>query len=113
MGYFKEVEFELPEDPGERPQTKENKLLFDEEKLEGAVKAIKEEFVRFKDGTSDFTSYAINPGSFGFPAANRLSIFLKDPTQKNYLAFLEIAKQDFGARAATHFMDLLKEAKNV
>ena len=112
MSHFKEVEFELPEDPGERSRTKERKPFFDKEKLGVAIKEIRSEFGKIRAGTSNLTPYPIDPGNFGFPAGNRLSMLENDPTDVNYRAFLEIAKQDLGAKAAYRFLELLKEAKN-
>lgn len=110
MNYFKEIEFEMPEDPG-APVKKPEKVLFNKDKLETAIVEIKAEFERIREGTSALTTYPIDPTNFGFPASNRLTILEKDPTQKNYLAFLEIVKQDLGQRVAVYFMEVLKDVQ--
>lgn len=108
--YFTEVEFEMPEDPG-APVKKPVKATFDREKLPAAIAEIRAEFDRIAGGTSKLTSFAINPGGFGFPAQNRLKIFEADPTEDNYKAFLELAKQDLGQRVAIYCMSLLVDAQ--
>jgi hypothetical protein len=110
MSYFKEVEFELPKDPGENKKAPVDPK-FNKERLDKAVAEIKAEFEKIRTGDSKLTTYAIEPGGFGFPAMHRLTIFHKDPTPENYQGFLEIAKQDLTRSAAIHFMELLKEAQ--
>jgi hypothetical protein len=108
--YFKEVEFGMPEDPGEN-KSKPKGPKFNKERLDKAVAEIKTEFEKIRSGDSKLTTYAIEPGGFGFPSVHRLTMLHKDPTPENYQGFLEIAKQDLSRKAAIHFMELLKEAQ--
>ena len=108
--YFTEVEFVLPEDPGENARPKP-KMTFDVDKIKEAAGKIQAAFEEIRSGSSDLTSYPIDPGNFSFPTGNRLSMLIKDPTEVNYIGFLEIAKQDLGLKAATQFMEWLKDAK--
>ena len=108
--FFTEVEFEIGDDPG-APKKKPEQKSFDPEKLKLAITEIKAEFDRIAAGTSKLTAYPINPGGFGFPAQNRLKMLEADPTEENYKAFLEIAKQDLGQRVAIYAMSLLKDAQ--
>ena len=64
MSYFKEVEFKLPEDPGEnlKPVVQ---FKFNKERLDVAVDKIKQEFDKIRKGESEFTPYAIDPGTSG------------------------------------------------
>lgn len=110
MSHFKEVEFELPTDPGENPRPPAGPK-FNKEKLTKVIDEIKAEFEKIRGGNSELTTYAIDPGNFGFPSGNRLSMLQKEPSQENYRGFLEIAKQDLGRKAAIHFMELLKKAQ--
>lgn len=110
MSYFKEVEFELSEDPGENPKPK-NQFELDKEKLNEAYNQVVEEINRIRRGESEYTTYAIDPGDFGFPVMNRLKMLKDDPSKKNYVGFLEIAKQDLGIKAASYFMTLILKAK--
>ena len=107
--FFKPVEFKEPPSPADnRPKTK---VVWDEEKLQAAFKLIKKELEKIRSGTSEFTTYAIEPSSFGFPAANQLKIFLSDPSDKLFDHFKQIARQDWGKRAGDHFAALLSAAR--
>jgi len=108
--YFEQIELEFTEDPNIPEKSKPVKL-FDLKKLKVAEELICVEMGKIRRGTSKFTHYAIEPGSFGFPAANTLKIFMDDPTEDNYEGFKEIAIQDFGALAGNHFMGLIDEAR--
>jgi hypothetical protein len=108
--YFEEVDFPLEEDPT-LPKPPKPKMVFNPESVVAATARIRAEFDKIKHGTSDHTQYAINPGHFGFPADNRLKIFELDPTEENYVAFVQISKQDFGVRAAAYFAELLNVCK--
>ena len=108
--FFKPVEFEEPPDPADnRPKTR---VVWDEEKLKAAHKMIKAELEKIRNGTSEYHPYAIEPSSFGFPAANQLRIFLTDPSDKLFKHFCQIACQDWGKRAGEHFAALLSAARS-
>lgn len=109
MSIFKPVEFELPADPGIPPKPKV--VTFDKDMVKEAADKIRQEFERIKGGTSEFTTYAINPGPFGFPCANRLKMFEADPTEKNLKAVYEIVLQDLGMRMAVFVSGLLEATK--
>lgn len=111
MSYFKEVEFELPPDPG-LPKPESKKVEFNKEKLEEVHKRILQEFEKIRTGTSEYTHYAIDTRNFSFPAGNQLKIFIANPTIKTLAGFIELAKQDLGLRAANAFADWLKETVN-
>ena len=103
--YFDEVEFALPKDPNEQPKPKLGAYNATLVKL--AVVEIKTEIDRIRVGASDLTTYAINPGSFGFPAKTCLEAFEKKPADKTFKDFVQIAHQDFGKSAGDHFAALL------
>jgi anthranilate phosphoribosyltransferase len=107
--FFTPVEFEEPEDPGhQRPATV---VVWDKEKLDVAWTQIKEEIAKIKDGTSEYVPRAINPSHFGFPAANAVKIFIKDPSDKAFLGIRDICRQDFMGRAGDRFHELLKACR--
>lgn len=108
--YFNEIKFTLNKDPAEPDRTPAPNL-FDQKKLEVAEKEIQEEFKKIKNGTSNLVTYAINPGGFGFPAANLLRIFMSEPTEKNFKGFIDISKQDFGNLAAERFSNIMNNAR--
>ena len=105
--YFQDVEFPEPKiSPGEPKQPVVTK--FNKEKLDAAVEKIRQEFKKIKNGESTYTHYAINPGSFGFPAANRLTMFVDNPTKENLKAFVELTAQDVNTTASEHFEKMLQ-----
>lgn len=108
--YFQEVEFELPKDPGENPDPPQS-LKFDSEKLTDAINEIRSEIEKIRRGESNLTTYAIDPGDFSFPTGNRLSIFHREPTLKNFTGLIEIAKQDLGVKAAKFFTVTINKAR--
>lgn len=106
--FFKELEFDLPESPAE---PKPSEVVWDKVKLEKAFKQITQEVEKIKSGTSEYTTYAINPGSFGFPAINSVKIFVENPSDRAFKGIHDICKQDLGARAGDFFYRLLKSAR--
>lgn len=109
--FFKEVEFEEPRDPTDaRP---EKIVIWDKEKVKEAASHIREELSLIKRGQSELTPYAIDPGAFGFPAENALKIFERKPADKEFEGFVQIARQDWGARAAEKFASMLRPAREV
>jgi hypothetical protein len=106
--FFEPVEFEEPKDPADnRPTTV---VTWDKDMLDKAWEAISAEITKIKRGTSDFYKYAVNPGSFGFPAENSIKIFLDDPSDKTFEGIREICKQDFKG-AGEYFYQLLKACR--
>ncbi|MCI0561344.1 MAG: hypothetical protein MN733_22895, partial [Nitrososphaera sp.] len=59
--FFEPVEFELDPDPG-LPAPPPPPVKYDKEKVKVACEKIRQEFERIRTGTSDLTSYAIDPG---------------------------------------------------
>ena len=108
--YFEQIELEFSDDPNIPKKSKPEKT-FNTEKLKKAFDEISMEIGKIRKGTSDYHHYAVEPGSFGFPAANQLTIFMEKPSEKTYQAFKEIAIQDFGALAGNHFMSLIDKAR--
>ena len=108
--YFKQIKLEYSDDPN-TPKRSEPEKTFNAEKLKKAFDEITKEIGKIRKGTSDYHAYAIEPGSFGFPAANQLTIFMEKPSEKTYKALKEIVVQDFGALAGNHFMGLIDEAR--
>lgn len=106
MGHFIEADFPTRQDPGE-PQKPKTKRVINPEKLAEAVKTIQEEFKKIQTGQSEMVAYAITPGSFGFPAGNRLSMLVSNPTMENIKAFTEICAQDFNNTVSDYFNVLL------
>lgn len=107
--FFKPVEYELLKSPAD--QAPKIRVLWHREKLQSALEEIDEEIVRIKNGTSDFTTYAVNPGKHGFPARNVLVGFVADPADKALPDLRQICRQDFGARAGELFVKLILEAR--
>lgn len=107
--YFKEVEFEDTLSPAD--QRPEMVVVWDEEGLKDALKAIQAEIAKIKVGTSEFTHYAINPSKFGFPAENAIKVFVADPSDRTFEGIEAISKQDLGALAGKEFVRLLREAR--
>lgn len=105
MSRFTPVKFEMPKNAEKTSKSKT--INFNDELLKAVADSIRSDFEDIKVGESDLTSYAINPGSFGFPADNRLKILLTNPNEKNLKGFLEIAKQDFGVAAHEKWKRLL------
>lgn len=109
--FFNEVEFDDPNDDFQKLQKRGPRVIWDKDKLKKAYEEISHQISKIKNGTSDYTVYAVNPGSFGFPADNAIKIFISDPSDKAFEGVLEICRQDFGAKAGNHFHSLLKEAR--
>ena len=107
--FFKEVEFKMEKDPAD--QKPEKVVVWDQKIIDEAFEEILKELQLIRNGTSVFSSYAINPGSFGFPAENVLKMFKADPSDKAFAGFVQIAKQDWGASAGAHFAKLLRAAR--
>lgn len=105
MSYFKEIELELPKDPNEQPKPKI--MRFDKPAVEAAVDTILKEFELIRTGKSDLTTYAIDPGRFGFPAMSGLTQFQKNPTKDNLMGFIGVTKQTLGNKAAQAWILLL------
>jgi hypothetical protein len=108
--YYEQIELEFSEDPNTPEKSKPEKP-FDGAKLMEAENTIRMEIGKIRKGTSNYHHYAVEPGSFGFPAANQLTVFMEKPCEKTYQAFKEIAVQDFGALAGNYFMELIDEAR--
>jgi hypothetical protein len=106
--YFEEIEFEVTKSPGtpERPATivKANKKKFD-----SAVEAIEIEMRKIQSGDSKFTHYAIATENFGSPVGNALTRMKTDPTLENIKGFVQLAGQDLGGSAQSHFKKILAE----
>ncbi len=105
--HFTPVEFKLSDDPG-KPKRPEKIISVNKDKFEIAIKEIEAEFAKIKIGESDLLHYAVDNKDFGSPVGNRFKILKGDPTVGHIKAFLELAKQDLGAKAADHFKGLLK-----
>jgi len=108
--YYEQIELDFSEDPNIPARSKPEKP-FNVDKLKEANDLICTEIGKIRKGTSDYHHYAVEPGSFGFPASNQLTIFMEKPCEKTYQAFKEIAVQDFGALAGNYFMELIDEAR--
>jgi hypothetical protein len=108
--FFKEVEFEMPESPA-KPAAPPV-VVWDPEILAEAVKRIEAEIEKIKNGTSEHSTYAVNPGDRGFPAMNAVKIFVADPSDRSFRGVSEILVQDFKVRAGTLFTALLKAARS-
>lgn len=106
--FFEEVEFNISPSPG-KPESP--KVTWNKDKLQVALKEILSEISKIKGGTSKYTTYAINPGVFGFPAENAMKIFVENASDRTFKGIHDICRQDFGARAGDHFYELLKEAR--
>lgn len=107
--FFKEVEFSLPDFEEEKP--KKPGVFWDKAVLKKALKEIQAEIEKIKVGKSEYTTYAINPGKFPFPAENAIKAFVSNPSDRTFLLIREISNQDFGARAGEYFFELLKKGR--
>jgi len=107
--FFTEVEFDLPASPGLNPP--KEVVTWDAKILKESMENIEGEIEKIKNGTSKHTTYAINPGKFGFPALNAMQIFVADPSDKTFKGIHDIARQDFGARAGDLFFMALRSAR--
>ena len=107
--FFKEVEFVIPPDPS-APKAAPV-VTWDKEVLAQALERIEAEIVKIRHGTSKHTTYAIDPGGFGFPSMHAVKVFVEEPSDKTFAGVPSILKQDFGPRAATLFKELLNAAR--
>lgn len=105
--YFTEVKFEVSENPG-TPKRPATVIKVNKDKFEKVAEIIELEFTKIKSGESKFVPYAIDNKNFASPFGNRFKMLKTDTTAANIKAFLELAKQDLGAAAATYFQGLLK-----
>jgi len=110
--FFKEVEFTIEPFRGDsnKPATK---VVWDEDKMKEAWATITTELSRIKGGTSEYYPRAVDPGSFGFPAANAIQIFMDNPSDKGFADLAGITTQDWGKKASVYFLGLLKAARGV
>jgi len=108
--YFQPVEFEIPKDPDLPRQTT---TIWHADKVAAAAAEIKAEVGRIKSGTSQYSTYAVDPGRFGFPAINALNAFVQNPTDKLLKNFEDTANSTFGARAGRDFTTKLRTAREV
>jgi hypothetical protein len=104
VAYFEELEFEpeLPE--GYKPTII---TTIDETKLKSVLDEIDEEMSKIKLGVSDLTHYAIDSGTFASPVGDSLKRLKTSPSIKTIKDFIELTKQDLGAKASTRFAILL------
>ena len=104
--YFEEVEFEVSDSPigTKRPTTR---IEPNPDKLAMAIIQIYKDFAEIKNGTSDLTHYAIDNGNFGSPCGNALKRLEASPSVETIKAFVQLAGQDLGGMAQTHFKKLL------
>jgi len=110
MSYFTPVEFNESNDPG-APVKPVTTTKFNDGKIKTAIEQIEAELEKVRTGKSEHTSYAIEPGRFGFPLVITLRIFQTDPTEKTYQGALQIAAQDLGAKFAEFVKITLDETK--
>lgn len=107
--FFTPLEFPTQVSPAEqKPKTK---VVWDEEILKAAKKAIDKEVARIRVGTSKLRVGAIDNGKFGTPAENAIKTFLEEPDDFTFDRVKELATQDYGARVGDHFVGLLKKAR--
>lgn len=110
--FFTEIDFIIEANPDDH-QKPDTVVIWDDEKLKSAFKEIEIELQKIRGGISEYVPRAIDPGKFGFPAENAIKIFLLAPNDRGFEGVKQIAKQDWGARAANHFIALLKVAREV
>ena len=94
------------EDP-DKPVAPKKEVTFNKVKLEAVYLNIDKELEKIKTGQSDLTAYAINPGSFSYPAISKLKVFKANPTEDTLKDLVKLFKQDLGLRVSTHFSALL------
>ena len=114
--YFEEIEFEVTKSPG-TPERPETRIEANKAKFDSAIETIEVEMRKIKSGDSKLTHYAIATETFGSPVGNALTRMKADPSLENIRGFVQLAGQDLGGAAQTHFKkllaDTLEEVPNV
>lgn len=104
--YFEEVKFEVTASPI-APVRPETEIRVNPELIALAIEDIKAEFAKIKTGDSNLTHYAVDNTTFGSPVGNALKRLEANPSVETIKAFVQLAGQDLGGMAQTHFRKLL------
>lgn len=108
--FFTPIEFPTEVSPAEqKPKTK---VVWDENHLADAQRAISKEVAKIRVGTSKLRVGAVDNGKFGTPCESAIKTFMKDPSDFTFDRVKELATQDYGQRVGDHFVSLLKKARS-
>lgn len=107
--FFTPIEFPSTVSPADqKPKTK---VVWDENHLADAKKAIDKEIAKIRIGTSALRVGAVDNGKFKTPCESAIKTFLDDPTDFTFDRVKELATQDYGQRVGDFIVGLLKKAR--
>ncbi len=109
---FTPVEFDVTiKEPKARPIQMDKTIDFpDFETLKEAVHIIRQEMTRVENGTSTLKEGSMNFPKGNNPAEATLLLLKEDCSEPVLQRFLDVAKQDYGARVSDFFIDTIRRA---
>lgn len=108
--FFTPIEFPSEQSAADQ-EPKAPQVVWDENHLSDAKKAIAKETSKIRAGVSKLTVRAIDNGKFKMPADQALITFLEDPSDELLQRVKELTVQDYGQRVSDHFVGLLKNSR--
>ena len=109
---FTPIEFDVTiKEPKPRPiQTTGDTNFPDFETLKNAIYIIRQEMTRVENGTSPLREGSMNFPKGNNPAEATLQLLKTDCSEPVLQRFLDVAKQDYGARVSDFFIDTIRKA---
>ena len=108
---FTPIEFDVTiKEPKPRPIQTDKAVNFPTyEKLKEAILIIRQEMTRVENGTSELRRGAMNFPKGNNPAEATLKLLEDDCSEPVIQRFLDVAKQDYGARVSDFFIDTIRK----